>query len=708
MKYRILSFILLMCISGYILGQDKNLVWNQESVGVWKVTFNKPEKYNLLSELNISPKIDAINQIDAASLPFSKDEIKLSIVDGKSYIHFPLDKDEQIYGLGLNFKTVNQRGRILRLHVDHYGGADNGRTHAPVPFFVSSRGYGAFINSARYIDCYIGSNVRKDSPKPPVERDRNTDKEWTAQPDADNLELLVPAEGVEMYLYAGKSMLDVVRRFNLMNGGGTLPPKWGLGFWHRAPTMYSAEDVEKEIRMFEEKHFPLSVIGLEPGWMSKSYPCTYEWDKSRYPDVKGFEKFLEMHGIKMNLWINPYVSSKGELYKKIEPYTASHTVWCGVVPDYSMPQACQLFAEHLDKYLLSNGVSGLKMDENDGFDSWLWPDVAIFPSGHAAEQMRQTYGSLMQKTTFDLYRQHNTRTFGLVRSGNAGTSAYPYVIYDDYYNHRDFITALINSSFIGVLWTPEVRSSSTADEWLRRMQTACFSPLCMLNAWADGTKPWSFSDVEQDVRDIAMLRMRLLPYIYTAFADYQQQGIPLVRAMQLEDNSIMAMSKQTGILDATANPYALNSLKESKDEYMFGPSLLIAPLFAGEKDRKVTLPAGKWYDFYTGRLAGENETITVTPGHKIPVFVKDGALIPLLAMKTDGMIDNSAIEVKHYGAKDGCYSLYDDDGMSFDYEKGMFTRVILSMKGRGDQKGNVLYTKNKRLCSYKKFHFVKM
>jgi hypothetical protein len=73
-----------------------------------------------------------------------------------------------------------------------------------------------------------------------------------------------------------------------------------------------------------------------------------------------------------------------------------------------------------------------------------------------------------------------------VRAGNAGTSSFPYVIYNDYYNHRDFITALINSSFIGVLWTPEVRASKTSEEWLRRMQTVCFSPVAMLDAWADG------------------------------------------------------------------------------------------------------------------------------------------------------------------------------------------------------------------------------
>ena len=85
------------------------------------------------------------------------------------------------------------------------------------------------------------------------------------------------------------------------------------------------------------------------------------------------------------------------------------------------------------------------------------------------------------------------------------------------------------------LWTPEVRSSKTAEEWLRRMQSVCFSPMAMLNAWASGTKPWSFPEVEKQVKEIALLRMQLMPYFYTAFARYHFEGIPPFRAMNLEE-----------------------------------------------------------------------------------------------------------------------------------------------------------------------------
>lgn len=698
-----LTIFLFLATTCFPIERSNISSWEKEASGVWHITVGTPEKINLTSELNITPKMDAINAMKDLEFPLDKDEILFEQIDGKTYIRFPLEKDEKIYGLGLNFKTIEQRGRIFRLHVDHYGGVDNGRTHAPVPFFVSSRGYGAFINTARYIDVYCGTSVRKNSKNPPLVRDRNTDKNWTAQPYSDNLEILVPSEGVEIVLFAGSTMLDVVRRFNLYNGGGVLPPKWGLGFWHRVPTLYSDKQIENEIAEFKKRGFPLTVLGLEPGWMSRSYPCTYEWDSERFPDPDTFVSQLKEKNIHVNLWMNPGVSPECEIYDKIEPYTSSHTQWTGIVPDYSMPEARKIMTEHLIKNTMDYGVSGYKMDENDGYDSWLWPDVATFPSGITAEQMRQIYGSLMQQFTFGMYHDKNLRTYGLVRASNAGSSSYPYVIYNDYYNHRDFITALINSSFIGVLWTPEVRSSATSEEWLRRMQAVCFSPIAMLDAWSDGTKPWSFPEVEKQVNDISLLRMRLIPYLYSTFAEYCFKGTPPMRAMNLEDGFDAVTVEEEGKLDATSNPYALAIRREVKDQFMVGENLLVAPLFAGEKERKVILPQGKWYDFFTGKFVGESEIITVAPGlDYIPVYVKDGGIVPLIPPVTTLDGSKQPLEIRHYGTKPGTFKLYDDDGETFNYEKGEYTYITFSVEvnTNGTKKGNVSIPKGKQIWSY--------
>src|SRR5438067_1729957 len=238
-----IKFFLILLIFSLTVHAQK-IVWTEVASGVWKGVAGKPENYDLLKAAGSSPNKAALSKITSASFPFAQADISGVIRDGKTYLRFPLQKEEQLYGFGLNFQTIHQRGKILQLHMDHYGGKDNGRTHAPVPFYVSSNGYGVFINSARYIQVYAGTAVRKDSKNAPVAKDRNTDKTWNSRPYSDAVEVLVPAAGVEIYVFGGPTPLDAVRRFNLFNGGGCLPPRWGLGFTQRVKSLYTADEVK--------------------------------------------------------------------------------------------------------------------------------------------------------------------------------------------------------------------------------------------------------------------------------------------------------------------------------------------------------------------------------------------------------------------------------------------------------------------------------
>ena len=693
MKRYIVTLILSIWTVAQLAAQ---ISWEQVAPGVWKGVVGTPESYSLLQVADVTPKMEGFSRLPEVTLPAFASEIKGNIQDGQTALRIPLQRKEQLYGFGLNFQTVHQRGKILNLHVDHYGGKDNGRTHAPVPFYVSSQGYGVLINSARYITVYAGSGALKDSPNAPVAKDRNTDKSWSSRPYSDAVSILVPAPGTEIYLFAGPTPMDVVRRYNLFCGGGTLPPRWGLGFTQRTQKLYTAEQVKQEADEFERQGYPLDFIGLEPGWQSKAYPCTFEWDATRYPDPSGFVKDMLGKGVRINLWTNPYVSPDSKLYKDMYPVSGSHTVWCGIVPDLAGEKARSLWKDKLNKEHVGIGVSGYKVDEVDGYDFYLWPDVATFPSGVSAEQMRQTYGLWVQRTTAELYKARNQRTFGLVRASNAGASSMPYVIYNDYYSHPDFITALINSGYCGVLWTPEVRSSKSAEDWLRRFQSVVFSPMAMINAWSSGTKPWTFPEVAEQVKEYALLRMQMMPYWYTEFARYHFDGIPPFRGMSLEagfnpDAAVTTELKEKSLED---NPYLEAVTKEIKDQYMAGEYLLVAPLFEGQTERKVVLPRGDWYDFYTGAYVGNGETITVTPGlDRIPVYVKDGAIIPMmepmLHAPKPGVKVN--LEIRHYGKANGSYRLYDDDGETFDYEKGAYAWRDISVvrQKNGKLKGTI-------------------
>ncbi|MGL4228512.1 MAG: TIM-barrel domain-containing protein [Tannerellaceae bacterium] len=668
--------ISLLCSCNMNTNRDQqrgNPNWDAEFPGVWKATIAEPEEINLLNTAHALPVADRLKRKSTTNFPIDKSEITYFVKDGKTFLRFPLEKDEQIYGLGLNFQSVNQRGQSKRLHMDHYGNSDNGRTHAPVPFFVSSKGYGVLFNSARYIDVQVGVGVRTDSKNPAIPSDRNTDPAWNPQPYSDNLEVLIPAEGAEVVLFSGDNMLDVISRFNLYCGSGFIPPKWGLGFWHRTPTLFSDQDVKKEADAFKEKGFPLDVVGLEPGWHSLAYPCSFEWDESRFPDPAKFVDQMNNDGIKVNLWCNPYIAEQTTLHDQLKPYSGTHTVWCGIVPDYTMEKPRKLFKDHIRKHQLDYGVTGYKMDEVDGFDCWLWNEFAEFPSGTSGEQMRSIYGNLMMDMLDEAYREKNERTYGLIRAVNAGGVRFPYVIYNDNYSHRDFITAVINSGFIGVMWTPEVRAGKSSEEWVRRMQTTCFAPIAMINAWADGTKPWSFPEVYDECKEAALLRMQLLPYLYSTFSQYYTEGIPPFRAMNLIEGFDGKVKKEKGKLDATDNPYEMVTVHEVKDQYLVGDNILVAPVFAGETERNVVLPQGNWYDFYTGKLVG-NGTIVTIPAqlNRLPLFVKDGGIVPMIppVRQTSEWISGQPLEMRVYGSADGSFDLYDDDGVSYDYTKG--------------------------------------
>ena len=694
MTFRKFYLVFIVAFIGFNSLRAQTITWSEVEPGIWKGVVGKPEDFDLLKASGAKPLHQSLQQMPTSSFPLPEAEIAAKVTDGKTYLRFPLEKNEQLFGFGLNFQTVFQRGKVLTLHVDNYAGKDNGRTHAPTPFYVSSKGYGVFINAARYITVYAGTAVRRDSKTPPQIQDRNMDKSWSSHPYSDAVEMLIPAAGAEIYVFAGPTALDAVSRYNLLNGGGCLPPRWGLGFTQRVQRLTDAKGVEDEARAFEEKGYPLDFIGLEPGWQSKSYPCTFEWDKTRFSAPAKLVQDMLKRGVRLNLWTNPYISPESPIYKSILPYTGSHTVWNGLVADLTMPEARKIFFGELEKGKVDIGISGYKMDEVDGGDGFLWPDVATFPSGHTAEQMRQTYGLMMQRYTFELYHQRNQRTFGLVRASNGGGASFPYVIYNDYYNHQDFITALVNSGFAGVLWTPEVRASKTAEEWLRRFQSNVFSPMAMINAWASGTKPWTFPEVAEQVKTMAALRMQMMPYWYSEFAKYHFKGIPPFRSMYLEEGFYTADArKDNKKANLEENPYEEAASKEVKDQYMAGEYLLVAPMFTGQTSRKVILPKGRWYDFYTGKYAGNGEVITVTPGlDKIPVYVKDGGVVPMMpamlhAPKVGQKVD---LEIRYYGEKPAKYELYDDDGETFNYEKGDYSlRIITVVHENGKVKGSM-------------------
>lgn len=671
--------------------------WQSIANGIWRCQIGDMSQEKRYSDLAAHPpRLDRLEAIPPADFPFVGDMPSYHNDDGKIAVRIPTAADERLYGFGLQLDGLKKNKTVLTLNTDHWS-RGGGRTHAPVPFYISSRGYGVFFNTARFLKVYCQIGNRKDSPNNPTPVDRNpvpgtaSPPPWQAIPQGDAVEGHISGKGMELIVLGGACMLDVVRRYNLYCGGGTLPPLWGLGFWHRVHAAFDADQTAAEVAAFNERQFPLDVVGLEPGWMSSSYPCTFAWQQARFADPAALAKRLLAQGVRLNLWINPYVSPQSRIHDQMYPHSGSHLVWLGLVPDYYLPQARRLLVEQHAEEHVNIGISGYKVDEVDGYDFWLWPDHATFPSGTSGESMRQTYGLLMQHLLYkDLFKKKNQRTYGNVRSSNGAASGYPFVVYSDSYDHAQYITGISAASLCGVLWTPEIRNAATGREWLNRMQTVCFSPMAKLNAWATGLQPWSFPEVEAAVRQVIQLRLRLLPYLYSAFADYHFNGVPPMRAMLLESEAQdLNETVLKGQLDSETDPYAIDKVLETTDQFMFGPSIMVAP-FYGDKDleRPVRLPPGKWYDFYSGQFVGSDTTIVAkadTLHDQIPLFVKDGALIPMLSkevLNTQEIL-GCDLEVRHYGTADGSFALYEDDGKSFDYERGSYRIRTLAVNADG-------------------------
>jgi alpha-D-xyloside xylohydrolase len=261
-------------------------------------------------------------------------------------------------------------------------------------------------------------------------------------------------------------------------------------------------------------------------------------------------------------------------------------------------------------------VAGYKLDECDNSDftrNWSFPEISRFPSGADGEQMHCFFGRRYQETIQSVFDRRKQPTYGLVRSSHALAAPYPYVLYSDLYDHREFIRALVNSGFCGLLWCPEVRDAKSAEDLIRRLQTVVFSPLAMVNAWYIKDPPWKAfgPDTENICRDIINLRMKLVPYLMETFQRYHDVGMPPFRAL---------------VLDYPDDPATWTI----DNQYMMGTDLLVAPVVAGESERDIYLPEGEWVDFFTGaKLFGKQKLHVSVPLARIPVFVKSGAKLPL-------------------------------------------------------------------------------
>ena len=650
-----LLFLLAAALAAGALQAQTLSVPEQVCPGVWRFTIGSPEKITPVTTRHYPPLTNALaNLPPVADCPLA---VSGTVSDRGCLVNLPLAPDEMIYGLGLQLKSFQQRGTKKTLRVNADPVTDAGDSHAPVPFYVTTRGYGVLVDTARYATFYCDSTRLKPGA--------------AAGPAAGETRVEIPvARGVDVYVFAGPSLREAVQRYNLFSGGGALPPRWGLGFWYRCDAGFDETNVVNLASALRAEHIPCDVLGLEPGWQTHAYSCSFVWS-GKFPDPASMISQLQQLQYHVNLWEHAFTHPSSPLHEPLRTHSGNYEVWGGLVPDFLQDETRKIFADYHDREFVSLGVSGFKLDECDKSDftgSWSFPEISRFPSGADGEQMHSLFGLHYQNAIQQAFEARGQRSYGLVRSSQALAAPSPYALYSDLYNHAQFIHAVPQAGFCGLLWTPEVREAGNPEELIRRLQSAVFSPLAMVNAWYLKNPPWKQVDrdannagrfaadagqVEAQCRAIIELRMRLVPYLHAAFVRYHREGLPPFRAL---------------VMDYPDDP----ATRKLDEEYLMGDSLLVAPVAVtnaaaatkSPAQRPVYLPAGEWQDFWTGQHFPGHQQITVTvPLDRVPVFVKSGTILPLAQPTlSTGDPDSWKLTALVFGDGSRPATLFEDDG----------------------------------------------
>jgi alpha-D-xyloside xylohydrolase len=664
--------------------------------GIWKIVYGESEAIKP-GDFKDAAMDDALKQMSSGSkAPDVMSTIKFSKLDGGVSAHLTMDAAERIYGFGLQVNTFEQRGMRREIRTNSKIIGNIGYSHAPMPFYISSNGYGVLVNTSRYVNFYMGSQHKisesvgiKDNITKTAEPGSTLSALYNKQYKSSNdVEIQVKgARGMEILIFEGPTMKNVMERYNLYSGGGAIPPLWGLGFKYRAKNTFTEKEVLPFSQYFRDNHIPCDMFGLEPGWQSAAYSCSYIWNPVKYPTPDSLITVMTNRHYKLNLWEHAYVHPTSPIFDAIVPYSGDYAVWKGAVPDFAIPKTRAIFGDYHNTNFIKKGISAFKLDECDGayYDEasgeWSFPDIAKFPSGMDGEQYRQIFGLLYQKTILDQYKKENSRTVLEARASYLFAAPYSAVLYTDMYSHADFVRMVVNSGFSGVNWSPEVRDIRSENDLLRRLQTSMMSAHMNVDCWFLKNLPWyqfnrdknnkdellpNAKELEQKVKKLIETRMSLIPYLYAAFADYHYKGVPPFRALVLdypEDKDVW----------------------KTDDQYMMGENILCAPFLDGASTRDVYFPKGTWYDFNSNKKyeGGKKYSITMSMD-EVPMFVKEGTILPL-AKSVEYITPETVFDIncRVYGNADNkSVHLFEDNSYTFNYEQNQYNWLTLQWNGK--------------------------
>ncbi|NEW85068.1 MAG: DUF4968 domain-containing protein, partial [Mariniphaga sp.] len=537
-----------------------------------------------------------------------------------------LKKEERFYGGGnTSRKNIQHRGTALRMWATYQ------KTEIPSPFLMSSNGWGIFNNTTakNYFD--VGR----------------------FQPD--KLFIYNSDGNIDFYLMFGNSMADVINLQTTITGKPYLLPKWAYGLAFGGNTMQDEFDVLNDAVKFRDEKIPCDIFWIEPQWMAKYYDFSTSkkwnhnkfsgetsWNEPYYPKSEGKTLFIhKLHnlGFKLALWL----CIDHDLTLSEEDHLAKMS---------GKPQSGQEhWFDHLTNFI-DEGVDGFKLDPGRTLDEH--PDRKYF-NGQTDKTMHNLQQVLLPKQMYETFREHKgIRSFHHYCGGYAGAQHWSASTSGDNGGGKNALFDQLNLGLSGFVNT-SADVLEGVDDNKAGLHLGFFLPWVQINSWYSMHQPWYMSPIEKETyRFYAQLRNALFPYIYSAALQGSQTGMPILRAMPLEfreDRNVDNMIYQ----------------------YMFGENLLVN-VFSDS----IYLPKGNWINYWNGEKFEGGKTVQC----KVPVnrggllFVKGGAIIPFQKpMQYIGEFPVDTLILKIYPDKKSSYTLLEDDGTTFDFEKGNIAKT---------------------------------
>ncbi|GHH42519.1 alpha-xylosidase [Streptomyces candidus] len=550
---------------------------------------------------------------------------------------------EQVYGLGERFTPFVKNGQTVDMWQAD-GGTSSEQAYKNVPFslHLSPAGaYGVFVDHPGRVGYEIGSES------------------------VGRMQFSVRDQTLTYYVVAGPTPKDVLRRYTALTGRPALPPAWSFGLWLTTSftTQYDEGTVASFVDGMAERDIPLSVFHFDCFWMREYQWSDFTWDPDVFPDPEGMLARLRERGLRISVWINPYIAQKSALFEEAARHgylvrRPDGDIWqwdlwqagMGLV-DFTNPDACAWFQGKL-KVLLDQGVDCFKTDFGERV-----PTDVRWHDGSDPERMHNYYTHLYNQVVFELLQKE--RGIGeavlFARSATAGGQQFPVHWGGDCWASfgamAESLRGGLSLSLSGFgFWSHDIGGfEGTPDPavFKRWLAFGLLSSHSRLHGSGSYRVPWEFGDEAVDVtRQFTRLKHRLMPYLYGAAAEAHRDGVPLMRPMLLEfpdDPTTRALDRQ----------------------YMLGPDLLVAPVFTEDGDVEFYLPEGTWTHLLTGeRVRGPGWRREKHGFDSLPLYVRPGAVLPLGAddERPDGDWADGLTLLVAAGAQDTTVTVPDREG----------------------------------------------